>query len=93
MGGWTSAWPTKVKDQLKRLGYSDTDINGLMKSTSLSDAAKHAKEMEKKNAGLHRAVGNQGDARFGQMALHGVAGERARPFEAHVVDRVGIRHV
>jgi septal ring factor EnvC (AmiA/AmiB activator) len=50
MAGWTKVWPTQVKDQLKKLGYNDSDINGLIKSTSLADATKHAKEMEKKNA-------------------------------------------
>jgi len=53
MGGWAPAWPQKLgklQSELKKLGYSDSDIQGLIKSTSTAELAKHVEEMKKKNA-------------------------------------------
>lgn len=49
MAGWVKAWPTGLKDRLKKLGYSDKDVADLMKSVSAADAKKHVLAMEAKN--------------------------------------------
>jgi hypothetical protein len=39
-GQWEKAWPTEFKNDLKAAGLKDSDIEGVMKATTMQEALK-----------------------------------------------------
>jgi hypothetical protein len=62
-GQWEKAWPTDFKKDLKAAGFKDSDIEGLMKATTMKDALKFLpKDTLDRNQKLSAALRK----RFGQ---------------------------